>query len=123
MIGDWKVFCRGAEFTLDGNDVDVTFDNRSHRVTVTEEGDSYLLSAFVARQATVSGTTGLAEQMWLRNRATSLIGFRIDQRGRLIGEAWVPKPGLTADEFRFYVRTVAVECDRLEYVLTGRDVE
>ena len=62
-------------------------------------------------------------QVWLRNRATALVGFRIDSRGRLVGEALVPKAGLTAEEFQIYVRAVAVQCDRLEYLLTGRDQE
>ena len=52
-----------------------------------------------------------------------MIEFRVDRRGRLVGEAWVPKPGLDADEFLLYVRRVAEECDRFEYILTGRDVE
>ena len=33
------------------------------------------------------------------------------------------RAGLTAAEFRLVVRTLAVECDRLEFTLTGRDVE
>jgi hypothetical protein len=41
----------------------------------------------------------------------------------LIAEAWIPKAGLTAEEFQLYVRTVALESDRFEYVLTGKDVE
>ena len=51
------------------------------------------------------------------------MGFRIDHRGRVVGEAWVPKAGLSAAEFQLYLRTAAVECDRFEYVLTGRDAE
>jgi len=53
----------------------------------------------------------------------SLMGFRIDRRGRLVGEAWVPKAGLTGEEFQLYVRHLAVEADRFEYGLTGRDSE
>jgi hypothetical protein len=41
----------------------------------------------------------------------------------VVGEAWVPKEGLTAEEFQVYVRAVATESDRFEYALTGRDVE
>ncbi|HEU5178897.1 MAG TPA: hypothetical protein VFU24_15710, partial [Burkholderiales bacterium] len=56
---------------------------------------------------------------WRRNRSSQLVGFRVDQRGRLVGEAWVPKAGLSAQEFQVYVRRVAAECDRFEYLLTG----
>jgi hypothetical protein len=40
-----------------------------------------------------------------------VLGFRLDQKGRLVGEAWVPKAGLSRDEFLLYVKRVADECD------------
>ena len=43
------------------------------------------------------------------------------QRGRLVGETWVPLAGLHAGEWATYVRALAWSCDRLEYLLTGRD--
>jgi hypothetical protein len=52
-----------------------------------------------------------------------LVGFRIDRQHRLVGEAWIPKAGLVAEEFQLYVRMLAAECDRFEYALTGKDVE
>ena len=45
------------------------------------------------------------------------------RRGRVVAGAWVPKAGLTQEEFQLYVRAVAVESDRFEYRLTGRDNE
>jgi hypothetical protein len=45
------------------------------------------------------------------------------KKDRLIAECHVPKHGLTEDEFQFYLRTIAIEADRLEFLLTGRDVE
>jgi hypothetical protein len=90
---------------------------------VTEENDVYSLSAVVVRQRTVASLPELPVHTWLRNRAVPLVGFRIDRRNRLVGEAWIPKAGLTAEEFQLYVRTVAIECDRFEYLLTGQDIE
>lgn len=124
MIAEWPRFCRAKDLLLDGRYVDVVFgDRRRHRVSVDDEGEDYRVSAVVVRQAVVSSTPNLAIRAWGRNRATTLVGFRIDERGRLVGEAWVPKPGLTAEEFQLYLRAVAGECDRFEYLLTGRDVE
>jgi len=40
-----------------------------------------------------------------------LVGFRLDQKGRLVGEAWVPKAGLSGDEFLLYVERVE-RCQR-----------
>jgi len=104
--------------------VQVTFPHgRAHRIYVEDADNYYRATGFVVRQSVVESTPGLAVQVWLRNRSTRLVGFRIDRRNRLVGEAWIPKLGLTSDEFQLYVRTVAAECDHFETVLTGRDVE
>ena len=94
---------------------------RVHRVSVAEEPDAYRLTAVVVRASVASGIDNLPVQTWDRNRSTELVGFKIDAKNRLIGEAWVPKAGLTGAEFGAYVRAVAAECDRFEYQLTGRD--
>lgn len=41
----------------------------------------------------------------------------------MLGEAFIPKAGLVPAEFQQWLRVVAAECDRLELVLTGRDLE
>jgi hypothetical protein len=124
MAADWVRFCRAKDLSIDESHIDVGLGNeRQHRVTVEEGDDTYLISAFVVRQAVVASLPDLPIQSWLRNRVTALVGFRIDRQGRLVAEASVPKMGLTAGEFQLYVRTVAVESDRFEYILTGRDVE
>lgn len=105
-------------------DIVITFrDERHHRVTVEVETEEYVLSALVARQSIVASLPDLPLQVWIRTRAVSLVGFRIDHRGRLVSEAWVPKAGITESEFQLYLRTLAVEADRFEYILTGRDAE
>jgi hypothetical protein len=124
MAAKWSSLCRAKDFAVDGDYVDVRFgDDRRHRVFVEEDGPEYRLTAFVVRQSVVGSTPDLPLMAWMRNRATALVGFRIDRRERLVGEAWVPKCGLSADEFQHYVRTVATECDRFEYTLTGKDIE
>lgn len=125
MKSEWANLCEGEGIDVEGSDVTVTFhDGRSHRVTVAETTDEYRLQAVVARRA-IAERMGrdLPVDVWLRNRAISLVGFRHDSRGRLICEAHVPKAGLAAGEFQFYLRTLAIESDRFEYVLTGQDVE
>ena len=110
--------------TVDGEGIVVTFANeRQHRVEVRERNDCYELSGIVARAAAIEGVEGVPLRAWRRNRATQLVGFRIDPRGRIVGEAWVPKEGLTRDEFLLYARRVAAECDVFEHQLTGEDHE
>ena len=120
----WHRLCRGRDFRVDDATVEVTFhEGRRHRVTVEEVDEEYRLTALVARRRDVADVRNLPMQTWLRNRGTALVGFRIDGRGAAVGEAWVPKVGLTAEEFQVYVRAVATESDRFEYALTGKDVE
>lgn len=124
MAVSWAQLCRGRDLLIRERGVEVVFaDERRHRVAIEERDDAFLLSAIVARQSAVSSVKDLPLTVWQRNRATALVGFRLDQRGRLVGEAIVPKIGLAADEFKLIVRAVATECDRFEFSLTGRDNE
>ncbi len=124
-MADWHVHCRGAEGCApDGDELRVEFGSkRSHRVRVMDAGDRYVIRGIAARANALPKDVPPERRAWAINRATDLVGFRVDDRGRFVGEAWVPKLGLTADEFVLVARRVAIECDRLEYVLTGEDRE
>ncbi|MCX6929334.1 MAG: YbjN domain-containing protein [Verrucomicrobia bacterium] len=121
---DWREFCRATGFAPFDGGVEVRFDNgRSQKVAVEDHSDAFLVCSTVARAATVSEMPDAAMRAWIRNRSVTLVGFRVDERGRMIGEAWILKAGLTAAEFQLYVRTVSQECDRFEFQLTGSDME
>jgi hypothetical protein len=79
--------------------------------------------AVVAKAAAVKDVSDLALRIWRHNRAAQLVSFRVDTRGRVYAEGWVPKAGLTAEELRHVVHRVAAESDRFEFILTGRDIE
>jgi hypothetical protein len=89
-VADWRLLCRGAkDVTVDGDAVAVTFANeRRHRVDVRDRDDCYELTGIVARSSIVQGLPDVPLRAWRRNRATQLVGFRVDRRGRLVGEAW-----------------------------------
>lgn len=124
MSDEWIRFSRARNFSVDGQNVDVVLgDGRSHRVTVEEQERSFCLSAIVVKRYLADQVTDLPILTWQRNRATSLVGFRIDSRGRVMAEAWIPKAGVSGEEFQFYLNTIALEADRFEYVLTGEDLE
>jgi hypothetical protein len=124
-MSNWRKMSREAGFSVVGGEIDVTFgDERKHRVTVEERPDrnELRLWAVAARPAMLpDDPNGPHVHAWKRNRLSDLVGFKIDGRGRLIGEAWVPLAGLDAEEWALYVRTVARACDRVEYLLSGRD--
>jgi hypothetical protein len=60
---------------------------------------------------------------WRRNRVSNLVGFRVDGQKRMLAEVVLPTIGLTADEFLIYLMAIASEADRMELVLTARDVQ
>ena len=122
---DWRKLCVGArDLQIDGDAVVVTLvGGCQHRVEVEPKLDAIELRAVVARRGVVRDLESPALAAWKRNRASTLVGFRLDNRGRLVGESWVPGAGLTTDEFLVYVRNIAAACDRFEFQLTGKDRE
>lgn len=96
---------------------------RRHVVRLQAVADGVRFEATVATARTLENMDeDPARWAWRRNRASSLVGFRVDQK-RLIAEAVAPAVGLTGAEFIVYLRAVAAEADRMELVLTGRDVQ
>lgn len=120
---EWHKLLRGRDFDLGADSVLVRLGERSQKLTITDEEDHLVLSAVVARAKVVRQLDDLLLRVWKRNRATQLVGFRIDSRDRLVAESVVVKAGLTAEEFQLYARTVARESDRFEFELTGKNVE
>lgn len=122
---EWREFCVGApDLIPDGAGVTVQFSNgRRQRIDI-RPGDVVIeLRGVVARRSVAMQIERVALVAWEHNRASSLVGFRVDDRGHLVGESWVPTCGLTRDEFLFYLRSAAASCDLFEYQLTGKDRE
>jgi hypothetical protein len=124
VSAEWTRFCEGArDLRVEGDRVEIQFaEGRRHQLTVEDAGDAYRVVGLVAKAGVTSAVPDLALHVWRRNRATTLAGFRIEPRGRLLGESLIPKLGLSAGEFQHWVRVVAAECDRFEHALTGKDV-
>ena len=129
---DWQKLLAADDMRVAGRRVKVSFPNgRTHQVFLAEEADAYSLRGVVLSPEGVSAHTGdddsarldLALRAWRRNETARLCGFRLDASGALVGEATVPKIGLTAEELRERVRALARACDLLEAHLTGEDVE
>ncbi|MBL9100181.1 MAG: hypothetical protein JNL82_04430 [Myxococcales bacterium] len=124
MGADWRTFCRGSSVEVDGDGVLVRFESgRRHRVRVLATEDAFEFHAVVVRSFAGRSSGDLALRLWRLNRTTQLVSFRIDPRGRIVASGWLPTAGATAREFLMVLRRVAVESDRLEYLLTGKDRE
>lgn len=122
---DWRRMAeRIRDLRVDGDVVSVDLGRgRTHRVAVSVYAEHIELRGVVARPAALRAAHEPVLAAWLRNRAPRLVGFRFDERDRLIGEAWVPLAGLQAPELNVYLRAVAAECDLFEFQLTGSDRE
>jgi len=125
VVTDWEGWCRGASgITAEGNTVVVeTSGSRRQAIRVTETGDTLEFAGVVARAAAIDHLEERSVRLWRRNRSAQLVGYRRDEKGRLVGEAWIPKAGLTREEFLSCLRHVAAECDLFEFHLTGQDQE
>ena len=107
--------------------VQLTKRSRTQVVRCARTQDRYVFRSSVLppKQVTTSDRTwrDLAYRAWRRNAAKELVTFSFDERDALIGVIEVPTATLDREELQLYVETLAKECDRFEYALTGEDVE
>jgi len=125
MSAEWRTVSTAAGYTPDGNVLAVTFGDLERRQQIRVDDslpDVIRLWSVVARPAELREVDPLMTA-WRRNRLSELVGFTLDARGRMIGEAWVFLERLTQAERKVYVLAFARACDRSEYLLTGRDRE
>lgn len=120
---EWRRLSREAGLALSGDTIDVGMQGGRRQQVFVEDTNPALIRVWsvAARPAMLAAVGGPDEYAWRRNRLSDLVGFKTDTRGRLIGEAWVPTEGLDASEWAIYVRAVAQACDRVEYLLSGKD--
>jgi len=125
MTADWRKLSRDAKLVIRGAAVEVDLGDRRKQLVYADDspGGAMRVWSVVAKTAVIRELAQPNIRAWTRNRVTELVGFKVDESGRMIGEAWVPLAGLKPTEWEFYVRAVALACDRFEYVLTGKDVE
>lgn len=128
MSIEWRQISRDAGFRATGDcEITITLGGgRRHAVKVEpcENRDLVRLWSLAAQGADLRELRTVPSIFaWTRNRHSDLVAFKVDGRGRLIGEVWVPTAGLSADEWTLWVCTLAQACDRMEYMLTGRDVD
>ncbi len=98
---------------------------RAQRVRMRCSGDDVLLSTTILGGKDVTrsskGWRELSLLAWKRNAECDFVSFQFDRRNRLVGRIAHPSRFLDYEEFETYVETLAIEPDRFEYLLTGRD--
>lgn len=114
----------GLPWQREGNRVTISFtrDGRSQVVHLARKDDRYRFQSIVANADDVGEDRRLlAFRIWRRNGLKPLVLFTLDDRDRVIGLINQPVESIHAKELKFYLETLARECDRFEYILTGGD--
>ena len=99
--------------------------NRSQTVSIERDGDGYVLTSLVLGATRVADQrrdlATFVDRLWRRNRQTDVVNFTLDRQHRLVGRIEHPASTLDAEELFFYLSRLAIECDRMEYLLTGEN--
>jgi hypothetical protein len=103
----------------------VTFPNgRQQTVRYERRGERYLFTSRVATQGQLQHLSWkeLSREILRRNRMTKVVAFGI--KNWYAVDAWIEQRASTlrAEKLRFYLRLLAREADRFEFLLTGKDV-
>ncbi len=118
----------GLSWIVDGAVVEVPMARtaRKHRIDLCEADGLYVLRTQVTGSSAFAHSgkdvRSLSYRSWHWNALSELVDFSVNDRGRLIGTIEQPMGSADDLELRMYVEALARECDRAEYVLTGRDL-
>ena len=110
-----------------GHVVTVKLGRTAHeqKIHITSSGDHYVLTSIVLGARAVNKRPKRRRQLallaWQRNAEHQLVNFAFDRRNRLVGRIQHPTDTLDLEELELYINVLAHECDRFEYLLTGRD--
>ena len=120
---------RGRQWTREGEVVRVKLHEggRTQSIRVSRNEDRYSFRSVVLPASNVTRNDNhwrrIAYRAWRRNASKPLVTFAFDRGDRLIGQIEVPAATLDHEELDLYIETLARECDRFEYVLTGADAQ
>ncbi len=128
MSGSWKTLCRESGLRYQDDSIRVPCGDDRFQDVHVDDGDPSAIRLWsrVALRRQIADRPALERpevEAWLINRYRELVGFKVAERGTIIGEAWIPMIDLSPAEWSLYVQTVARACDRLEYLWTGTDRE
>jgi len=121
MSVEWRDLARKCDMSAIDDKLDIVLRGGRHQIIrIDESGGRIRIWTIIAKPSMVDKR--IRQQAWIRNKLSEFVGFRTDQRGRLIGETHIPN-NASVDEWLFLVNNLAATCDHYEYLLTGRDSE
>ncbi|MCP5150370.1 MAG: DEAD/DEAH box helicase family protein [Chromatiales bacterium] len=126
---DALVAREGLPWKREGRTLEVALNvgARRQRVTFARNARGYVFRSSVlddARQPrSPAERRALAFRTWCRNALKPIVTFAFDPDDRLVGVIEQPVETMDDTELRQHIETLARECDRYEYILTGGDSE
>jgi len=106
-------------------DVKISRRKRHQRVYLRLRGPYYFFISVVMGSAAVTKNerkwNDLALMAWSRNADHEIVNFAFDNKDRLVGVIRHPTKYLDPEELELYINTLTYECDRFEYLISGRD--
>lgn len=96
---------------------------RKHHIRVSYRDGCCYFEAMAANENVVNGFSRdkLLRCTWLRNRNVDLVEFLVRPDGCLVARALHPAPSMGFEEFIFTAYVLAVETDRVEYLIKEDD--
>lgn len=114
----WKL--QGSKLT-----VGLGRTQRSQIIKLDRVGDDYVFSSTILGAAKVTCNDQYRRELallaWERNAGHDIVTFAFDRTNRLVGLIRCSARTIQPDTLSLYITTLARECDRFEYVLTGAD--
>ncbi|RLC31797.1 hypothetical protein DRH13_02530 [Candidatus Woesebacteria bacterium] len=106
-------------------DVKLTRRKRHQRVYLRLIGQYYFFVSVVMGSIAVTKNnrkrSDLARMAWRRNADHEIVNFAFDKKNRLVGVIRHPAKYLDPEELELYITTLTYECDRFEFMISGRD--
>ena len=117
-----------TSWTRNGHSVSVELwkSGRKQKVRFYRRNNMYIFYSVVVRADYFRNAQlrrEVAYRAWRKNALKDLVGFAFDEKRQLLGTIEQPVETLDHEELQLYIDVLAKECDRFEYVLTGRDIE
>ena len=115
------------DWDIDGDKIRVATrgGERGQTVHISTVDEMYVLTSVVLGTPAVTKShkrwRRLALLAWQRNAEHQLVTFAFDRHDRLVGRIEHPAKYLDPPELELYVNALARECDRFEYLLSGKD--
>ena len=111
---------------LDWNSRQDTVRGRKQKILIGRKRNLLTMKSVVVKLSGVhqllSEVAELKREIWRRNGLVPIVSFSIDSRQRIVGTISILCSTVSESDLAFYLRTLARECDRFEYVLTLTDV-